>query len=182
MAPQDKVELKRPADPIYRPRETTRQHKQSQNVRKGIQPNPLLFVNVSDPAESKCQDSRKAVRSFVMKKYKQSQKISESFHLEHMKLDEDTDEIVNNGLELSQVARSADSLSQLWPDNSCDMEEPLITPRQHGFPWLSLAYEGQSSSPMSIIGNGSLDPFDSYPVQIDMPAHELIDMCTCDQS
>ena len=100
-----------------------------------------------------------------------------------MKLDEDTEDVVEESLEVSRVVGSADNLlSQSWPDNSCDVEELSMTPRQHSFPWPTLAHTGQSNSPISILGSGSLDPFDSYPVQIDMRAHELVSMCTCGHS
>ena len=183
MAPKNQTEPRRPAKLPSRPRETTKIQKGTQNGTKRTQPNPLLFVNVSDPAESKRQDSRKAVRSFVMKQYKQSQKTYDPLQMLEMELDKGKDDAVEDALVRSQVVKNTNiSQSPSWPDNSCDVEEISMTSRQHHLSSPSLAHTRQRSSPLSILSSGSLDPFDSYPAQIDMRAQQLVHMCTCKRS
>ena len=197
------MEVKQSAKLVARSRNASKQQKRSQNEKKRPQPNGLLFVNFSDPAESKREDSRKAVRSFVMKKFKFLQRSSKSSNQEPMTLDEDTNDVVEETPQVSQIAENTDNSSlQIAPttDNSSslvadngddwlfqtdladsrEMEDFAMTTTKQGFPWPTLAPpEHYYNNPVSILGSGFLDPFDSYPVQIDMRGHNLVDLCTC---
>ena len=173
------MEPKRPAKSVSRPRDTTKVHKQTQNGIKSTQSNPLLFINISNPAERKRKDSRKAVRSFVMKQYQRSQKTVEPLQVREMELEEGEDDAVEEVIGNLQPAEDADNSQSLTlSDNDHDVGESSIISRQHRFSSSDSIHTGHCNTPLSILGCGSLDPFDSYPSQIDMRAHQLIDMCT----
>ena len=176
------MEPKRPAKLVSRPKDTAKIHKRSHNGTKGSLPNPLLFVNVSNPAEGKRKDSRKAVRSFVMKQYQQSRKQNEHHQLQKEEL-EGEDDAVEDGQERLQTPVNADILHpSCRSDTSRDVEEIQLISAQNRSLSPNLAHVKSRSSPLSILGNGSFDPFDSYPSQVDTRAHHLIYLCKCRQS
>ena len=106
------MEPKGPAKSISRLKETTNLRKYAQNGTKSTQQNALLFVNIADPADRNRKDSRKAVRSFVMKQYKQSQKTIEPLQTREMELEEEDDDAVEDAPARSQLTGDTDSFCQ----------------------------------------------------------------------
>ena len=171
--------LERPATSPLHPGRKSIAQRGAQDGIQSIQSSTLMFVNVSNPAESKRQDNRKAVRKFVMKQYRQSQKTSPLIQLEQAELDEgddDDDEPMRDAPLIPHIADETDPSSS---SKSSDWEEALTTSNSSKFQSPDLAIVWPVSSPVSTLGSGSLDPFDSYPDQVEMRVHELLEMCEC---
>ncbi len=187
MPPETDRRPSRPSKSSRRAKQTGQTGGQGRDAAKSSQIPSFMFVDVSDPNESRREEKRKACRSFVMKQYKQSQNSAASVAVE---VDDDSDDddedtttkfrgaTSSSGL-LESNADSPHSLSQPRGDNSSNETTDLLASRRlyvSSPDWDNAAHP--IISPLSLLGNGSLDPFDSYPSRIEMPAHQLIDMCT----
>lgn len=177
-------QFSRPSKSSARSRQTAKSHSQSQDGTKSNQPSALLFVDVSGPKESKRPGRRKAVRSFLMKQYKQSQKISDPLQIPPVELGDECDN-VNNAQVTSAAtspplaendADSSHSSSQV-SNHRHDAEKVFLASRQLCVSSPNSEKAAYPNSPLSFLGNGSLDPFDSYPARIEIRAHQLLDLC-----
>ena len=183
MQPENHRQPLRPSKSSARSRTTVKSQSQRQDATKDSQPNTLLFVDVSDPSESRREDRRKAVRSFVMKKYKQSQRSTEPLQTHKANLDDESGvDNTHNSLVIASplfAENDTDSphlLSQS-PNHSSDVEDGAVASSQLYAASPDLVNAAPPNSPYNALGSGSIDPFDSYPAQIELRAHQLIDLC-----
>ena len=142
-----------------------------------IQPGPLMFVNITDPAESKRADNRQAVRKFVMVQhsYKQKTRSRSIIGEEEQSDDDDPHHEAVQEPKLVYNRESSTSEYSLASEEASGGASILTTKNPLQCP--DVANGLLPNSLMTRPISSQLDPFDTHPAKIDMRVHQLLDMC-----
>ena len=130
-----------------------------------------MFVNITDPADSKRADNRQAIRKFVMIQHNHRQK--SRLYPTDQEEEQSTGDPNPELLPEIQLAYNRESSTS---ENSLASGEASGVARNRPLPRTDDLLPG---SPLNMPVSGQLDPFDTCPAKIDMRVHQLLDMCMC---
>ena len=131
-----------------------------------------MFVNITDPADSKRADNRQAVRKFVMVQHSHKQK-TRSYSTDQEEVQSESDPSYEPLQESKMTYNRESSISEF----SLASGEVSTMVKSGPFDNADLTDDLLPGNLLTMPVSGQLDPFDTQPAKIDMRVHQLLDLC-----
>lgn len=148
-------------------------------------PAELHFVNLSKPNEGKDKETRKAIRIHIMQQYIQKKKLRETrwttktLSSQRCTCRRAISTSRNGSTSGPGVCPRCNGRQWTVKESAPDLSEGRQIGQQQTLVRPTNRRKRLTTGPITMLGAGRVDPFDTYPAKARPDTHELLDHCKC---